>query len=115
MPPSIGGSGEYRPVGRLGIDKIRRTGECDQPSQTAGSPFNPDRHSTLHVPSARLQSVPSPGITYRNGSSVGLGLGNRTQATIGNDFRSSACDIVLMEPYRAATRTIAVDKYRVPQ
>ena len=41
--------------------------------------------------------------------------GEQDSATSGGDFRSSACDIVLMEPYRAVTRTIAVDKYRMPQ
>ena len=40
----------------------------------------------------------------------GVGTGNDR-----GDFHSSACDIVLMEPYRAVTRTIAVDKYRMPQ
>jgi hypothetical protein len=41
--------------------------------------------------------------------------GELDQATKWDDFRSSACDIVLMEPYRAVTHTIAVDKYRMPQ
>ena len=45
---------------------------------------------------------------------VGLDLGVEPGNDRG-DFRSSACDIVLMKPYCAVPRTIGVDKYRMPQ
>jgi hypothetical protein len=51
-------------------------------------------------------------ILKRAGVSLDLGVepGNDR-----GDFRSSACDIVLMKPYCAVPRTIAVDKFLMPQ
>ena len=61
MLSSIGGSGECRHVGLLGIDKVRRAGEGDQPSTCVlPAPGNEDRHMEdrlIAIPSVPIMAV----------------------------------------------------------